>query len=94
MNSPPFSSLPLEQLLAQLQSTLTGLESGVAAKRSQEQRKLLPSESRFQRELKLLVRQFSNPLLLLLVVAVILSAMLGKPPIPSSFSSSCWQPDF
>ncbi|RRB00006.1 magnesium-translocating P-type ATPase [Larkinella rosea] len=78
MNSQPFSSLPPEQVVVQLQTTLTGLDSAVAAKRIQEQRQLFRTESRFQREFKLLVRQFTSPLVLLLVVAVILSAMLGE----------------
>ncbi|WP_221622022.1 magnesium-translocating P-type ATPase [Larkinella knui] len=68
----------MDQLLAQFQTTSTGLDSAVAAQRIEEQRQLGRTESRFQRELKLFIRQFTNPLILLLVVAVVLSAMLGE----------------
>ena len=78
MHTPPFSSCSPDQLFQQLHSSPNGLDSSTAAVRIREQRKRLKIESRFRRELKLLVRQFANPLVLLLVVAVFLSALLGE----------------
>ncbi|GAB3949602.1 magnesium-translocating P-type ATPase [Spirosoma harenae] len=74
----PLSSSSIEQLYRQLQSSPSGLSRNVAANRIRAQQKHLHSESRFRREFKLFIRQFTNPLVLLLVVAVILSAMLGE----------------
>lgn len=74
----PLSSSSLEELYRQLQSAPAGLSPKVAAQRIRAQRKRLHTESRFRREFRLLIRQFTNPLVLLLVVAVILSAMLGE----------------
>ncbi|MEP6847096.1 MAG: HAD-IC family P-type ATPase, partial [Panacibacter sp.] len=73
-----FSSIPIEQLYAQLQSTEKGLSLSVADERIKDQAQLTKTESRFKKEIKLLFRQFTNPLVLLLVVAVILSAILGQ----------------
>ena len=71
------SSENLHQLFLQLKSGEQGLSPSLAAKRLALQRKNNATESRFHRELKLLVRQFTNPLVILLLVAVILSALLS-----------------
>jgi Mg2+-importing ATPase len=78
MRTIPFSSCSPDELYSQLQSSPNGLDSPTAAVRIREQQKQLNTESRFRREVKLLIRQFANPLILLLVVAVILSALLGE----------------
>ncbi|MBL7770726.1 MAG: magnesium-translocating P-type ATPase [Flavipsychrobacter sp.] len=74
----PFSELPVEQLIAQLQSSASGLSDQQAAERINSQLNDFKTQSRFKRELKLLLRQFMNPLVLLLVIAVLLSALLGE----------------
>ena len=73
-----YSSVPISELYNRLQSSEKGLSPDVADKRVKEQRKFYKSESRFKKEVKLLIRQFTNPLVLLLVIAVILSALLGQ----------------
>lgn len=74
-----FSQIKIEELIKQLgTSAASGLDSETAAQRLLSQQKLVKTSSRFQRELKLFVRQFTNPLVLLLVVAVVLSAFLGQ----------------
>ncbi|QIP15120.1 magnesium-translocating P-type ATPase [Spirosoma aureum] len=78
MDNLPFSSPTPEQLYHSLHSSPNGLTAREAAKCIRTQRQQLHTESSFRREFKLLVRQFTNPLVLLLVVAVILSAMLGE----------------
>jgi Mg2+-importing ATPase len=78
MTEKNFSSIPIEQLYAQLQSSEKGVPAALAEQRIKEQLKFFKTEPRFKRELKLLFRQFTNPLVLLLVIAVILSAVLGE----------------
>jgi len=73
-----YSSVPINELYNRLQSSDKGLVAEVAEKRMKEQLKFYKSESRFKKEMKLLIRQFTNPLVLLLVIAVILSALLGQ----------------
>jgi Mg2+-importing ATPase len=73
-----YSSGPVEELITRLQSSRRGLTTDIANKRVKEQLKFYKSESRFKKEMKLLTRQFINPLILLLVIAVILSALLGQ----------------
>jgi magnesium-transporting ATPase (P-type) len=73
-----FSSVSVEELFTRLQSSGKGLTAEVANKRMKEQVKSYKSESRFKTEIKLLARQFINPLVLLLVIAVALSAVLGQ----------------
>lgn len=77
MNKQLFYSIPLEQLFVQLQSSEKGLQSAVAEERVKLQEKFFKTESRFKKELSLLVRQFTNPLVLLLVVALVLSGLAG-----------------
>jgi Mg2+-importing ATPase len=73
-----FSSQPIEQLYGQLRSSSRGIDTALAEQRIKEQLKLFRKEPRYRKELKLLVRQFANPLVLLLVIAVLLSAFLGE----------------
>jgi Mg2+-importing ATPase len=72
-----FSATPVEQLFVQLHSSSTGLTDAEAEERAKSLFKFFKSEIRFKRELKLLIRQFTNPLVLLLVVAVVLSNMFS-----------------
>ena len=78
MDHLPLASPTPGQLYGALHSSPDGLTATEAAERIRAQRKQLHTESRFRRELALLVRQFTRPLVLLLVVAVILSAILGE----------------
>lgn len=73
-----FSSIPSDQLLAQLGTSIDeGLTTEVATLRLQDDRNRLKNASSNLQIIRLLVRQFTNPLVLLLVIAIILSAMLG-----------------
>lgn len=72
-----FSSWPIEQLYVQLQSSQKGLSMQTAEERMMRQVTSFKTESRFRKEIKLLIRQFTNPLVLLLFIAVILSAVVG-----------------
>lgn len=78
MTGKNFSSVPIEQLYVQLQSSDKGIATALAEQRMKEQFKFFKTAPRYKRELKLLIRQFTNPLVLLLVIAVILSAVLGQ----------------
>jgi Mg2+-importing ATPase len=78
MTGNTFSSIPLEELYVQLHSSSKGISDSVAEERIKVQRDFFKAPPRYKKELKLLVRQFSNPLVLLLVIAVILSAILGE----------------
>lgn len=73
-----FSAIAIEQLFTQLQSSEQGLSETLAQSRLQLQKSKEKTESRFHREFKLFIRQFSNPLVFLLIAAVILSAILGE----------------
>src|SRR6266498_5022800 len=73
-----FSSIPIEQLYVQLQSSDKGIPAALAEQRVKEQLKYFKKTPRFKKELGLLIRQFVNPLILLLVIAVLLSAVLGE----------------
>ena len=78
MDNFPISSLPIEQLYIELQSSADGLTAEQASKRNRERLKSDKPETRFRRELRILLRQFLNPLVLLLAIAVILAAILGE----------------
>ena len=78
MSGNNFSSVPVEQLYLQLQSSANGISLALAEQRIKEQLKYFKKEPRYKKEVKLLLRQFANPLVLLLVIAVILSAILGE----------------
>lgn len=72
------SSPSIEEIYSQLQSSPKGLNIDEAAKRFAEEKRKTKTQSRFFREIKLFIRQFSNPLMLLLLAAVILSGILGE----------------
>ncbi|SEN87831.1 Mg2+-importing ATPase [bacterium A37T11] len=75
-----FSQLPAAVVAERLHTSLEqGLTETEAAKRlaNQGKNKSITS-SRFMQNLKLLVAQFTSPLVILLIVAVILSAILGE----------------
>jgi len=79
MTGQDISFLTLEQLYIQLHSSAKdGLPADVAEERIREKTKSSRSESYFRKEAKLLIRQFANPLVLLLAIAVILSLVLGQ----------------
>lgn len=78
MTTQQFSALPIDQLFSRLHSGPEGLQAAVAAEREKAQARLFKTESRFVNEIKLLFRQFTNPLVLLLAIAVCLSAILGQ----------------
>ena len=73
-----FSSVPLEQFYVRLSTSEKGLSSSIARKIIPEKGRHIFQDSRFKKEIQLFVRQFSNPLMLLLVIAVILSAFVGE----------------
>ncbi|ULQ50805.1 magnesium-translocating P-type ATPase [Flavihumibacter fluvii] len=72
------SSEIIEQLFVQLKSGPAGLTTEQANDRFALQAKMEKLPGRYNRELKLFIRQFTNPLVLLLLIAVILSAVLGE----------------
>jgi len=72
------SSPTIEEIFSQTQSSGRGLTSDEALKRLTTQKAVLKTESRLRRELKLFIRQFTSPLVLLLLVAVVLSGVLGE----------------
>lgn len=75
---PTPSTETIDQLFTRLTSGVNGIPIALAEQRISDQKRKLKIESRFERGLKLLIRQFANPLMLLLVIAVILSAVLGE----------------
>lgn len=78
MRDHTFATLPVEELLGQCQSSSEGLTSAQAEPLFKRQQRSTRLESRFSKDLRLLLRQFSSPLVLLLVIAVILSGFLGE----------------
>lgn len=78
MQDHTFATLPVEELFGQYQSSPEGLTSTQVAPLLKQQQRTSRTETRFSKELKLLLRQFSSPLVLLLVIAVILSGFLGE----------------
>ncbi len=74
-----FSSLSEKELLTQLSSSFeNGLSDTDAHSRLLKQAGAVKIESRFKNDARLLLRQFTNPLVVLLIVAVIFSAVLGE----------------
>lgn len=71
-------SLPLGTVLDLLDSKEQGLSYRVVRERQKQNLKEAIGESGFKKGLKIFVRQFTSPLVLLLVIAVILSAILGE----------------
>jgi Mg2+-importing ATPase len=78
MTSPQFTPATIDELFAQLQSSPKGLQPDIAAEREKWQAGAFKTEPSYKKEIKLLIRQFANPLILLLVIAVCLSALLGE----------------
>ena len=72
------SSPPLTDIFSQLKSSPNGLSTSDADQRLAKERAGAKSESRFKREAKLFIRQFTSPLVLLLLIAVILSGIVGE----------------
>ncbi len=73
-----FASQTIDFLFQSLKSSTLGLSSKEAHKRFLDSKKSLHTDSKFKHNLKLLIRQFTNPLILLLVAAVIISAILQQ----------------
>lgn len=72
------SSASIEELYSSLGSGPQGLSAKYASERLNQVHQRAKKQSRFQREFRLFISQFTNPLVLLLVVAVILSGLLGE----------------
>ncbi|MFI5221675.1 MAG: magnesium-translocating P-type ATPase [Bacteroidia bacterium] len=72
-----FWSLSFEEVLGKLNSTVNGLSETEAEKRLSESPHVKKETSSFLADVKLFLSQFKSPLVLLLVIAVILSAFLG-----------------
>lgn len=73
-----FWSLTQDELLRQLESSPQGLGAEEVQIRLQALRKQKKIQPAWQRDTKLLLRQYGNPLVLILVLAVILSLTLGE----------------
>jgi Mg2+-importing ATPase len=73
----PIASADIDSLYQALGSRPEGLRSAEAVKRLSDRNRHKKESTRFSGDLKLLLRQFSNPLVLLLIAAIILSALLG-----------------
>lgn len=79
MQTDSFSEQAINDLLSQLKSSGDkGLDTATAKTLLAAQKGASAPASRFRRELSLLIRQFTSPLVLLLVIAVVLSAILGE----------------
>lgn len=79
----PIASKPLSILYRALGSSDAGLSTAEAEIRQRARAKEFREKPHRIRVLRLLLRQFANPLVLLLVVAVILAAILGQ--VPDTF---------
>jgi Mg2+-importing ATPase len=72
------SSPTSERLLEALQTTPQGLSGSLVRERLRLRPRKNGAESQWRKDLKILIRQFTNPLMILLLIAVILSAILGE----------------
>ncbi|MBI3511804.1 MAG: magnesium-translocating P-type ATPase [Bacteroidetes bacterium] len=72
------ASDPVPQLFDELKSSAAGLTHTEAERRLRLQQGKEHTQNRFARELHLLIRQFRNPLVLLLLVAVLLSGIMRE----------------
>lgn len=72
------SATPINQLYDALQSSPDGLTAALAEERLKRKRKDSQAESIFRKRIKLLFRQFQSPLILLLVIAALLSFIVGE----------------
>jgi len=80
----PFWSMPTADVLSGLQSSPSGLAADAAAERLAVTGPNVLLERRRSDTRKLLLRQFTSPLVLLLIAAAILSFALYDPPTGSS----------
>ena len=71
-----FSTVEVPELFNKLQSGPKGLSADVAKARIAEQKKFFQKETRFYRELKLFLQQFTNPLIAILLIVLFFSAVL------------------
>ncbi|WP_439554778.1 cation-transporting P-type ATPase [Dyadobacter sp.] len=71
-------SLPIEMVFDQLKSNVHGLKDDIVRERQQQNSKKDIGESELKKGLRIFIRQFTSPLVLLLVIAVMLSAVLGE----------------
>jgi len=78
MTGSRFSSASIEDLYQSLATSPAGLTEELAMERIKAQSAFFKKENHFKKAVKLLMRQFLNPLALLLFIAVILSAVLGE----------------
>ena len=73
-----FSSVSINELYKALATSPEGLTEELATERIKAQSVFFKKENHFKKAVRLLLRQFLNPLALLLFIAVILSAVLGE----------------
>ncbi|MGN6293051.1 MAG: magnesium-translocating P-type ATPase [Chitinophagaceae bacterium] len=78
MTGSPFSSISIEELYKALATSPAGLTEELVMERIKAQSAFFKKENHFKKAVRLLMRQFLNPLALLLFIAVILSAILGE----------------
>lgn len=78
MENRDISAASLQALYARLKCSAGGLSTAEASERAKMQTGLLKPESGLKRTVKLLLRQFNNPFILLLAIAVVLSYVLGE----------------
>ncbi|CAG5017841.1 Magnesium-transporting ATPase, P-type 1 [Dyadobacter sp. CECT 9275] len=71
-------SLPLGAVFEQLGSNVNGLNEDVVRERQKQNLKKAIGDSELKKALRIFIRQFTSPLVLLLVIAVMLSAVLGE----------------
>lgn len=78
MTGSRFSSVSINELYKALATSPEGLTEELATERIKAQSAFFKKENHFKKAVRLLLRQFLNPLALLLFIAVILSAVLGE----------------
>ncbi|WAC13344.1 magnesium-translocating P-type ATPase [Dyadobacter pollutisoli] len=71
-------SLPLATVFELLDSNEQGLKDEIVRERQKQNFKKIIGESELKKALRIFIRQFTSPLVLLLVIAVMLSAVLGE----------------
>ena len=78
MNLQAFWQYEAQEVMSTLQTSSMGLSSAEATKRAQANADKKKDKNPFLRDMVLFISQFQSPLVLLLVAAVILSAILGE----------------
>lgn len=71
-------SLPISTVFEQLNSNVHGLNDDIVRERQKQNLKKAIGESELKKGLRIFIRQFTSPLVLLLVIAIMLSAVLGE----------------